>query len=117
MAEHTATVTRIGYPQAEGQYKKITLSINITSAGADGLSLTAGSGKLGDFRRIVSVTCQSSQENGGYVMQYVPTTLPSGEAGVGDGKVFVYEAGADAAALDEVESGDLGVFMVEVVGF
>lgn len=117
MAEHTATVTRIGYPQADGQYKSIELSVNITSAGADGLTLAAGSGKLGDFRRIVSVQVKGTVENGGYVMQFIPTTLPSGEAGVGDGLLRVYEAGADAAALDEVTSGDLGVFMVKVVGY
>lgn len=117
MAEHTATVTRIGYPQPEGQHKAVTLSINITSAGADGLSLTAGSGKLSDFRRIVSVDVQGAVENGGYVMQFIPTTLPTDERGVGNGKVRVYEAGADDAALDEVVSGDLGVFMVKVVGF
>lgn len=104
MAASTATLTKVA-ESIRGTRRVIDYVINITSAGADGYPLNAST--LG-YRRITAFEGGSALENGGYVLQYVPDSRTLEY--LGDGDLFVYEAGADAAALDEVESGDLGEF-------
>lgn len=111
MAEHTATLTKLK-DDRDGRRKSATFEINITSAGADGFTLNGP--KLG-FSRLCEVKIQNTVENGGYVAQFIPTTLGLKE--VSTGKIRVYEAGADGAVLDEVTSGDLGVFRFEATGY
>lgn len=105
MAAHTATLTKVGVDQIRGNRRIQEYVIDITAAGADGYPLDAAT--LGVQAICAFLGCMG-QENGGYVLQYVPDAR-TGEF-VGDGDLFVYEAGADAAALDEVETGDLGEF-------
>lgn len=111
MAEHTATLTK-RRDDIWGTSKVKFYTIDITSAGADGYTLSAS--VLG-FRRIREVLVFAGKENGGYVLDFIPTTLSLDDCG--DGKLRVYEAGADGAVLDEVTSGDLGEFRFAVLGY
>lgn len=104
MAAHTATLTKLD-EQIRGDRRIIDYVIDITAAGADGYPLDAST--LG-YRRITAFLGCMGQENGGYVLQYVPDSRTLEY--IGDGDLFVYEAGVDDAALDEVETGDLGEF-------
>jgi len=115
MAEHTVTPLVLKPKQNVGQSRRWKLSLNITAAGVDGYSITAGTNPLSGWERIEGFRVLG-QENGGYVMQYIPTTLPASDGYMGNGKVRVYEAGGDGGVLDEVVSGDLGVFIVEIEG-
>jgi hypothetical protein len=100
-----------------GQRRVWDLSINVTAAGDDGHAIAAGTGALSGWKQIEMVLVTGAQENGGYVIQYIPTTLPVAAGALGNGKLRVYEAGADGDVLDEVVTGDLGVFIVRVEGY
>lgn len=129
MANSTATLTQVGVEHilpgnirqpaewAGGDPDELVskqFALDITAAKADGAALTLaalGLTSLVSFRVV-------AQEKGGYVAQFIPTSMPSSKGSyVGAGVVKVYEAGADAAALDElVGDEDAGVFLIEVVG-
>lgn len=111
MAEHTATLTK-RRDDVWGTSKVKFYTIDITSAGADGYTLSAS--VLG-FRRIREVLIFGTQENGGYVMRFIPTTLSLDDSG--DGKLRVYQSDDAVDPLDEVTSGDLGEFRFAVLGY
>jgi hypothetical protein len=120
MAESTHTVAQIGVPTIEGQKRYQRLLVDITAAKADGVNLVAGNDGdgLSGFSRIEGVRVLA-QENGGYVCQFVATTMPSYANPTTSlvGALRVYEAGADAAVLDEVVGDeDAGEFLIEVMG-
>jgi hypothetical protein len=110
MAGHTATLTKVR-DEVWGNQKVKFYRIDITSAGADGYALTAAT--LG-FRRIREVMILGAQENGGYVMKYIPDTLGDD---AGDGVLNVYQSDDAVDPLDEVTSGDLGEFRFAVFGY
>lgn len=120
MAESTHTVATIGVAEIEGRNRYQRLLVDITAAKADGVALVAGDAGdgLSAFTRIDGVKVLA-QENGGYVCQFVATTFPSNanpSTGLA-GALRVYEAGADAAGLDELTGDeDAGEFLVEVQG-
>lgn len=114
MAASTVTIKKYGKDERFGHVVRKHFNFNITSAGADGATVSASALGLNTITSVRIV----GQETGGYVAQFLPTSRPTAEwSYLGDGVIRVYEAGADAAVLDEVTSGDLGEFLVEVEGF
>lgn len=111
MAEHTATLTKCR-DEVWGNQKVKFFRIDITFAGSDGYTIAASSIGL---RRIREVMILGVQENGGYVMRFVPTTLAGDDCG--DGKLRVYQSDDAVDPLDEVTSGDLGEFRFAVFGY
>lgn len=110
MAEHTATLTKVD-DDVWGKLLVKFYRIDITSAGADGYTLSPAA--LG-LRRIKEVIISGTQENGGYVMRYVPTALGDQAGG---GVLNVYQSDDAVDPLDEVTSGDLGEFRFIVLGY
>lgn len=120
MAESTATISELGPAEIEGRRRYKRLLVDITACKADGVTLAAGNDGdgLSAFTRIDGVRVLA-QETGGYVCQYVATTRPTSTSPTTGlaGALRVYEAGADAAGLDElVGDEDAGEFIVEVMG-
>lgn len=115
MAASTGTLTVV-HQEASGRLgKKLYCKLNLSGVGADGYPLNASD--LG-YNSIVWFSGSQAFEDAtkaGYRLGYVPDAEPDQGEAMGDGDLFVYEAGADAAPLDEVETGDLGVFYFELV--
>lgn len=111
MAEHTATLVK-NYDDVWGSLRVKGYSINITAAGADGYTLSAA---LLGFKRIKEVICTGTQETMGYILQFIPTSVTL--EGCGDGLLQVVQSDDAVDPLDEVTSGDLGVFRFLVLGY
>lgn len=116
MAEHTVTELVLR-KQRYGRRNVWDISYNITSAGADGYSIAAGSNSLTGWTKIESVIVTGVRENMGYVACFVPNALPAAGDGIGGGKLRIVQSDDAVDPLDEVTSGDLGVFIVRVEGF
>jgi hypothetical protein len=116
MAEHTVTelVLRKENP---GQRKVWDISYNITSAGADGYTIAAGSNSLSGWKKIEMALVTGVQENMGYVAQLIPSALPVAGGALGTFKLQIVQSDDAVDPLDEVTSGDLGVFVLRIEGY
>jgi hypothetical protein len=117
MAEHTVTelVLRKENP---GQRKVWDISYNITTAGADGYTIAAGSKSLSGWKKIEMALVTGVQENMGYVAQLIPSALPVAGGALGTFKLQISGAPQGTTGpLDEVVSGDLGVFVLRIEGY
>lgn len=115
MAATTGTLTVVARERSGRLGTWLLCKFNASGVGADGYPLNASA--LG-AKHIVWFRDSAVREDatkGGYELSFVPDAEPGQNEALGDGDLFIYEAGADAAPLDEVETGDLGVFYFEVL--
>lgn len=116
MAAATASFYRLR-EERMGRLRVLFLAVDVTSGGADGVGLTAGSGELTDVSEIVWVNISGACETGGYVCKYVvdaeATADGRGSGSVGDGDLIWYESDDAVDPLDATTDA-VGVEYIQV---